>query len=110
MYSGVDRFTQGELRPPLPSKYKAPVMAFAAREVGTAIVAELLRKEGGRIEEVERVSIQPRGMSLSRTLFARGSDEDYMVMTRGKLLDRIKVRTPGLSLCVCLSFCLLGCS
>jgi ATP-dependent Zn protease len=73
----------------------APVLAFAAREVGTAIVAEHLRLEHGRIEPIERVSIQPRGMSLSRTLFARGSDEDYLVMTRGKLLDRIKVELAG---------------
>ena len=95
LYAGVDRFTQGEVRPPLPTKFKVPVLAFAAREVGTAIVAEHLRLEHGRIEPIERVSIQPRGMSLSRTLFARGSDEDYLVMTRGKLLDRIKVELAG---------------
>lgn len=60
------------MRPSIPTKYKLPVMAYAAREVGTAIVAGLLRREHGRIEPVERVSIQPRGSSLSRTLFARG--------------------------------------
>ncbi len=64
--------SQGELRPALPTKYKLPVTVFAAREVGTAIIAEMLRKEHGRIEPVERISIQPRGQSTSRTLFARG--------------------------------------
>ena len=123
---------------------------YAAREVGTAIIAEELRKAHGRIEPVERISIQPRGSSFSRTQFARGtcskkagsnffvtyiatlallggvnkhshiasatlhfhsydktsethfyccntsgSDEDYQIMTRGKLLDRIKVELAG---------------
>ncbi|GAX79863.1 hypothetical protein CEUSTIGMA_g7303.t1 [Chlamydomonas eustigma] len=95
MYAGVDRFTQGELRPALPTKYKLPIIMYAAREVGTAIISEMLRKEHGRIEAVERVSIQPRGQSTSRTQFARGTDEDYLIMTRGKLLDRIKVELAG---------------
>jgi len=95
MYAGVDRFTQGEKRPALPTTYKLPIMAFAAREVGVALVAETLRSRHGRIEAVERVSIQPKGRSISRTLFARGTDEEYMFMTRGRLLDRIRVALAG---------------
>lgn len=33
---------------------------YAAKEVGIALVATLLRKKHGRIEPVERVSIQPK--------------------------------------------------
>lgn len=55
-------------------------------------VAALVRRQHNRIEPVERVSIQPKGRSYSRTLFARGPDEDYNMITRGRLLDRIKVR------------------
>jgi hypothetical protein len=55
-------------------------------------VAALVRRQYNRIEPVERVSIQPKGRSYSRTLFARGPDEDYNMITRGRLLDRIKVR------------------
>jgi ATP-dependent Zn protease len=73
IYAGVDRFTQGELRPSLPSSNRLPVLAFAAKEAGIALVAAVLRARHGRIEPVERVSIQPKGRSLSRTLFARGT-------------------------------------
>lgn len=31
----------------------------------------------------------------SRTTFARGRDEDYIIMTRGRLLDRIRVVLAG---------------
>uniref|UniRef100_A0A7S3R134 AAA+ ATPase domain-containing protein n=1 Tax=Dunaliella tertiolecta TaxID=3047 RepID=A0A7S3R134_DUNTE len=95
MYAGVDRFTQGERRPPLPTTHKLPILTFSAKEAGVALVASLLRKKHGRIEPVERASVQPKGRSYSRTLFARGTDEDYQVMTRGRLLDRIKVALAG---------------
>ncbi|GFH25563.1 AAA domain-containing protein, partial [Haematococcus lacustris] len=95
MYAGVDRFTQGELRPPIPTTNKLPITVFAAKEAGIALVADLLYKKHKRIEELERVSIQPKGRSYSRTLFARGSDEDYQLMTRGRLLDRIRVALAG---------------
>ena len=36
----------------------------------------MLREAHGRIEPVERVSIQPRGQSFSRTQFARGALRD----------------------------------
>lgn len=65
--------TQGELRPSLPTSNRLPVLAFAAKESGIALVAAVLRARHGRIEPVERVSIQPKGRSLSRTLFARGT-------------------------------------
>lgn len=44
IYAGVDRFTQGELRPALPTTYKLPILSFAAKEAGTALVAEVLRR------------------------------------------------------------------
>lgn len=31
----------------------------------------------------------------SRTIYARGRDEDYLIMTRGRLLDRIRVMLAG---------------
>ncbi|GBF96536.1 hypothetical protein Rsub_09119 [Raphidocelis subcapitata] len=95
VYAGVDRFTQGELRPSLPTSHRLPVLAFAAKEAGIALVASVLRARHGRIEPVERVSIQPKGRSLSRTLFARGTDEDYAVTTRGRVTDRLRVALAG---------------
>jgi len=96
VYAGVDRFTQGEMRPALPtSSSRLPLLCFAAKEVGVALVAGLLRSRYGRIEPVERVSVQPKGRSYSRTLFARGTDEDYNMITRGRLLDRIRTAIAG---------------
>ncbi|WIA36901.1 hypothetical protein OEZ86_008147 [Tetradesmus obliquus] len=95
MYAGVDRFTQGETRPSLPTTHRLPLLAFAAKEVGIALVASVLRARHSRIEPVERVSVQPKGRSYSRTLFARGTDEDYNMITRGRLLDRMRVALAG---------------
>lgn len=76
----VDRITQGVRRPPLvpagpgaeERRLAHPQMrTFAATEAGRAVVATLLRDEHGRIESLERVSIVPRGSTLSRTIFAR---------------------------------------
>jgi len=100
----VDRITQGVRRPPLvpagpgaeERRLAHPQMrTFAATEAGRAVVATLLRDEHGRIESLERVSIVPRGSTLSRTIFARGTDEDYVVTTRGKLLDRLRALLAG---------------
>jgi len=63
---------QGERRPPLPTTHKLPILTFSAKEAGVALVASLLRARHGRIEPVERASVQPKGRSYSRTLFARG--------------------------------------
>ncbi|GFH12019.1 putative cell division protease ftsH, chloroplastic, partial [Haematococcus lacustris] len=54
MYAGVDRFTQGELRPPIPTTNKLPISVFAAKEAGIALVADLLYMKHTRIEELER--------------------------------------------------------
>jgi hypothetical protein len=48
-----------------------PTRAHA--QVGIALVATVLRSRFNRIEPVERVSVQPKGRSYSRTLFARGT-------------------------------------
>jgi hypothetical protein len=49
------------------------VLLLLHTQVGIALVASVLRTRHGRIEPVERVSVQPKGRSYSRTLFARGT-------------------------------------
>ena len=51
---------QGVRRPPLPD-YLDIKKAFAVHECGKALVAMALRQQTGRMEQVERVSIVPRG-------------------------------------------------
>ena len=92
--NAVDRVLQGIRRPALPDRF--PVRrAMAVHEAGTAIVATLLHRTSGRIEAVERVSLVPRGRDWSRTIYARGADEDYLIMTRGRLMDRIRAVLAG---------------
>ena len=94
VYGAVDRVLQGIRRPSLPDRF-AIKKSMAVHEAGTAIVATLLHQESKRIEPVERVSIVPRGRDWSRTIYARGNDEDYIIMTKGRILDRIKVVLAG---------------
>jgi cell division protease FtsH len=94
VFGAVDRVLQGIRRPSLPDRF-AIKKSMAIHEAGTAIVAMLLHKEAQRIEAVERVSIVPRGRDWSRTIYARGDDEDYIIMTKGRILDRIKVILAG---------------
>jgi len=94
VFGAVDRVLQGIRRPSLPDRF-AIKKSMAIHEAGTAIVASLLHEEAQRIEAVERVSIVPRGRDWSRTIYARGNDEDYIIMTKGRILDRIKVILAG---------------
>lgn len=94
VYGAVDRVLQGIRRPALPDRF--PIKrSMAVHEAGTAIIASLLHQRAQRIEAVERVSIVPRGRDWSRTIYARGNDEDYIIMTKGRLLDRIRVVLAG---------------
>ncbi|KAI7845492.1 hypothetical protein COHA_001038 [Chlorella ohadii] len=90
----VDRVLQGIRRPSLPDSFGIK-KNLAAHEIGTAIVATLLHRQHKRVEAVERVSLVPRGSDWSRTIYARGRDEDYVILTRGRLLDRIRVLLAG---------------
>jgi len=94
VYGAVDRVLQGIRRPSLPDRF--PIKrSMAAHEAGTAIIATLLYRKSGKIEPVERISIVPRGRDWSRTIYARGKDEDYVIMTKGRLMDRVRVILAG---------------
>lgn len=55
---------QGVRRPALPD-YLEVRKYFAVHECGKALVATKLRQQTGRLEQVERVSIVPRGRSVA---------------------------------------------
>ncbi|KAK3240188.1 hypothetical protein CYMTET_49959 [Cymbomonas tetramitiformis] len=94
IYNAVDRILQGVERSPL-SKDLPVVRRFACYEIGHALTAEVLRTERGNLEEVERVSIQPRGDQWTRTVFLRAEDETYSMATRARMLDRLQVMLAG---------------
>jgi hypothetical protein len=43
MYAGVDRFTQGETRPALPTTHRMPLLAFTAKEVRVGVLPSCVR-------------------------------------------------------------------
>ena len=94
VYNAVDRVLQGIRRPSLPDRFRIK-KCMAVHEAGTGIIATLLHRSAGRIEPVERISIVPRGRDWSRTIYARGDDEDYVIMTKGRLMDRVRVILAG---------------
>ena len=102
--AAVDRITQGVRRPALVPggvatsdlRQSHPQMrAFAVTEGGRAVVASVLRQVHGHLEPLERVSVVPRGSTMARCVFARGTDEAYVVTRRGKLLDQLVVLMSG---------------
>ncbi|KAK9792719.1 hypothetical protein WJX73_003140 [Symbiochloris irregularis] len=100
IYNGMDRVLQGVRRPALPS-YLRVRYCMALHESGRALAATLLRRqrlaEGlpPHLERVERVSIVARGSQWTRTVFLRGSDEDYTMSTRARLQQRLRVILAG---------------
>lgn len=94
IFNAVDRVLQGIKAPSLPNRYKMK-RAIAVHEAGIALMASILYRATGRIEPVERVTIIPRGSDMSRTFYARGTDEEYLLVTKGRLMDRLKVILSG---------------
>ncbi|KAL3161042.1 hypothetical protein ABBQ38_009425 [Trebouxia sp. C0009 RCD-2024] len=94
IYNAMDRILQGVRRPALPD-YLEVRKYFAVHECGKALVATKLRQQTGRLEQVERVSIVPRGRDWTRTIFLRGDDEDYTMTTRGRMMERLQVILAG---------------
>ncbi|KAL7122785.1 hypothetical protein ACP275_01G065600 [Erythranthe tilingii] len=80
---GVDLGHQGQLR-------------RATVEVGTALTSHLLRRiENAKVELCDRVSIHPRGQTLSQVVFHRFDDESYVFERRPQLLHRLQVLLGG---------------
>lgn len=91
----VDRITVGPQR--LGVGRGLPVhRRMATLEVGLAMTTHILRRlEGAKLEYCERVSIVPRGETLSRTIFERLDDEGYFFERRPQLLHRLQVFLGG---------------
>ncbi|KAL2926539.1 putative inactive ATP-dependent zinc metalloprotease FTSHI 1 chloroplastic [Bienertia sinuspersici] len=91
----VDRLTIGPRRVGIELGHQGQCRR-AATEVGTAITSHLLRKlEFAEVERCDRVSINPRGQTLSQVVFHRLDDEHYMFERRPQLLHRLQVFLGG---------------
>ncbi|KAE8717160.1 FtsH extracellular protease family isoform 2 [Hibiscus syriacus] len=68
----------------------------ATTEVGVAMTSHLLRRyENAEVECCDRISIVPRGQTLSQVVFHRLDDESYMFERRPQLLHRLQVFLGG---------------
>ncbi|KAK9145525.1 hypothetical protein Sjap_005428 [Stephania japonica] len=95
MDDAVDRLTVGPKRVGIELGHQGQCRR-ATTEVGTAMISHLLRRyESAKVEFCERISIRPRGQTLSQIVFHRLDDEAYMFERRPQLLHRLQVLLGG---------------
>ncbi|KAL6322043.1 hypothetical protein AAG906_003187 [Vitis piasezkii] len=91
----VDRLTVGPKRVGIELGHQGQCRR-ATTEVGTAITSHLLRRyESAKVERCDRISVIPRGQTLSQVVFDRPDDESYMFERRPQLLHRLQVLLGG---------------
>ncbi|KAL4565415.1 hypothetical protein LXL04_029509 [Taraxacum kok-saghyz] len=91
----VDRLTVGPKRLALDLGQQGQ-RHRATTEVGTALTSHLLRRlENADVEPCDRISIHPRGQTLSQVVFNRLDDEKYIFERRPQLLHRLQVLLGG---------------
>ncbi|KAK4802344.1 hypothetical protein SAY86_000547 [Trapa natans] len=95
MDDAVDRLTVGPRRVGIELGHQGQCRR-ATTEVGVAMISHLLRRyENADIECCDRISIVPRGQTLSQVIFHRLEDEKYMFERRPQLLHRLQVLLGG---------------
>lgn len=95
MDDAVDRLTVGPKRRGIELGHQGQSRR-AATEVGVAMTSHLLRRyENAKVECCDRISIVPRGQTLSQLVFHRLDDESYMFERRPQLLHRLQVLLGG---------------
>ncbi|XP_057802494.1 probable inactive ATP-dependent zinc metalloprotease FTSHI 1, chloroplastic [Salvia miltiorrhiza] len=95
MDDAVDRLTVGPKRIGINLGHQGQCRR-ATVEVGTALTSHLLRRcENANVERCDRVSIDPRGQSLSQVVFNRLDDESYIFERKPQLLHRLQVLLGG---------------
>lgn len=91
----VDRLTVGPKRVAMELGQQGQCRR-ATTEVGTALTSHLLRQlENANVESCDRISINPRGQTLSQVVFNRLNDESYIFERRPQLLHRLQVLLGG---------------
>ncbi|XP_050943072.1 probable inactive ATP-dependent zinc metalloprotease FTSHI 1, chloroplastic isoform X2 [Cucumis melo] len=91
MDDAIDRLTVGPRRIGIELGHQGQCRR-ATTEIGVAITSHLLRRyESARVECCDRISIIPRGQTLSQVVFRRLSEESYIFERRPQLLHRLQV-------------------
>lgn len=91
----VDRLTVGPKRVGIELGHQGQCRR-ATTEVGVAMTSHLLRRyENAKVECCDRISVIPRGQTLSQLVFNRLDDEAYIFERRPQLLHRLQVLLGG---------------
>ncbi|XP_072951632.1 probable inactive ATP-dependent zinc metalloprotease FTSHI 1, chloroplastic [Typha angustifolia] len=95
MDDAVDRLTVGPKRLGIELGHQGQCRR-AVTEVGVAMTSHLLRRyENAKVEICERISIIPRGQTLSQIVFHHLDEESYMFERRPQLMHRLQVLLGG---------------
>nr|QKY65102.1 AAA-type ATPase family protein [Passiflora contracta] len=95
MDDAVDRLTIGPKHLGIELSHQGQCRR-ATTEVGVAMTSHLLRRyENAKVECCDRISIIPRGQTLSQVVFKRLDDESYKFERRPQLLHRLQVLLGG---------------
>ncbi|CAI9094336.1 OLC1v1030060C1 [Oldenlandia corymbosa var. corymbosa] len=91
----VDRLTVGPKRVGVELGHQGQSRR-ATTELGTALTSHLLKRfENAKVESCDRISIIPRGQTLSQLVFNRLDDESYIFERRPQLLHRLQILLGG---------------
>lgn len=91
----VDRLTVGPKRVGIELGHQGQCRR-ATTEVGVAMTSHLLRRyDNAKVEFCDRISIVPRGQTLSQLVFHRLDDESYIFERQPQLLHRLQVLLGG---------------
>ncbi|GAV88782.1 AAA domain-containing protein/Peptidase_M41 domain-containing protein [Cephalotus follicularis] len=95
MDDAVDRLTVGPKRVGIELGHQGQCRR-ATTEMGVAMTSHLLRRyENAQVECCDRISIVPRGQTLSQVVFNRLDDESYMFERRPQLMHRLQIFLGG---------------
>ncbi|KAL6556449.1 putative inactive ATP-dependent zinc metalloprotease FTSHI 1, chloroplastic [Orobanche gracilis] len=95
MDDAVDRLTVGPKRVGINIGHQGQCRRATA-EVGIALTSHLIRRvEDAKVERCDRLSIHPRGQTLSQVVFHRLDDESYTYERLPQLLHRLQVFLGG---------------
>ncbi|KAE8672379.1 FtsH extracellular protease family isoform 2 [Hibiscus syriacus] len=95
MDDAVDRLTVGPKRVGIDLAHQGQCRR-ATTEVGIVMTSHLLRQyENAEVECCDRISIVPRGQTLSQVVFHRLGDESYIFERQPQLLHRLQVFLGG---------------
>lgn len=98
LQSAMDRVLMGDTKPAISTDTDLGVhiaKAIAVHESGRAILALKLREETGLVDDIEKLSIVRRGQSYTRIVFARGEDENYLMVTKRQLMVQLRLAVAG---------------